>query len=95
MGSIIVRDLVNSSDVERMVVGDLDRERAKQLIKTLRSEKVSFESLDVRNKEALTESMKKVNAVANSTCWYEFNLDVTRSAIEAGTNLLTSVDSFT
>ncbi len=87
MGCVVVKDLANSPSVRKVIIGDIDAQRAKHIAEALKSKKVSFKHIDVRNKERLVDSIEDVDAVVNCT-WYEFNLDVTRAAIEAKVDLV-------
>lgn len=85
MGSVAVRDLAESSEVSEVVIGDRDIKKTQELCARIKSEKVSVRGIDVLDHDNLVESMRGLDVVANAT-WYEYNLDVTKAAIEARIN---------
>jgi len=86
MGTVTVRDLAESPDVSKVIVGDVSIERANQLKNLVGSEKVSVRRVDVSNRAGLVEAMKEANAVANATP-YHLNIQTMKAAMKAGKSL--------
>ncbi len=87
MARVSARDLIESEGVEIVGLADFRLERAKEAASTLQSEKVVPLEADARDTAGLTRKMKDWDVVLNST-WYELNLAVMGSAIEAGIHYL-------
>ena len=84
MGQVIVRDLLQSADVDRVSIGDVDFARAHDFAKRLATAKVAAVKIDARNSDALGRLLGRHDSVVNST-WYELNLPIMAAAIKAGT----------
>ncbi|MCF8884358.1 MAG: saccharopine dehydrogenase NADP-binding domain-containing protein [Aigarchaeota archaeon] len=87
IGSVIVRDLLSSDSVEEVVIGEIDKDRSLRLIQSINDGRLSFKHIDVRRVDLLTEEMKKYDVTINST-WFEYNLEVTKAAINAKARLI-------
>lgn len=87
MGTVTVRDLAESPDVSKVIVGDVLVERANQLKSLVGSEKVSVRRVDVSNCAGLVESMKEADVVANATP-YHLNVQIMKAAMNAGKSLV-------
>ena len=85
MGSAIVYDLARSSRVERVTVGDMDGERAKQVVKQFGGSKASAVIVDVRDYDRIVDVMRGCDVVISAVTLYH-NDALTKAAIEAGTN---------
>lgn len=86
MGTVTVRDLAESPDVSKVIVGDVSIERANQLKGLVGSEKVSVRRVDVSNHAGLVDAMKEADAVANATPCH-LNIQIMKTAMKAGRNL--------
>jgi saccharopine dehydrogenase-like NADP-dependent oxidoreductase len=86
MGSEVTRDLARTSDFEEIVIADFDLTKACVLASELGG-RVRAEQVDVRDVDALTESLRRFDVVANATT-YHFGLNVTHAAIRARVNYL-------
>jgi lysine 6-dehydrogenase len=86
MGTVTVRDLAESPDVSKVIVGDVSLERANQLKSLVESEKISVRRVDVSNRVGLVEAMEEANAVANATPFH-LNVQIMRAAMKASRNL--------
>ncbi|MGA9997740.1 MAG: saccharopine dehydrogenase NADP-binding domain-containing protein, partial [Pyrinomonadaceae bacterium] len=75
----------NSSDVERVTVADLDGERARAVVETVKSDKLTHAQVDVTNAERVVDLMRGHDA-AISCVTYFHNLQLARAAIAARTN---------
>jgi saccharopine dehydrogenase-like NADP-dependent oxidoreductase len=87
MGQITVRDLAESDDVSRVIVGDNNLEAALAFARSLGSPKVSIEPCDVTDHGSTVRLMKTSDVCVNATL-YRFNLLVMRAAMEAGVSML-------
>ncbi len=83
MARIAVRDLLESDGVEKIGVADVNFESVRQEVAKLADDRLHPMRSDVRNASELTRMMKDWDAVIN-TVWYELNLHVMKSAIQAG-----------
>src|SRR5215468_8995618 len=87
MGSELTRDLARTSDFEEIVIADADVAKAEALADELGGARISAIQVDVNNEEALAETLRGFDVVANCTT-YHFGLIVTRAAIKAQVNYL-------
>src|SRR5437667_7846103 len=87
MGSEATRDLARTSDFDEILIADADLERAQALARELGGGRVLAIQVDANNGEALTESLRGFDVVANCTT-YHFGLIATRAAINARVNYL-------
>lgn len=81
-GLAVARDLIESKDVARVTLGDIDTSRAEQFAERTVSDKISVIRIDLTNHENLVNAIKHAAVVINAT-WYENNVDVMKAAIEA------------
>jgi len=83
IGSVITRILAEHSEVDEVVVGELDTNRAEALISEIGAgDKVTALAVDATDHGALVEAMKGFDVVANAL-WYEMAMRVTRASIDA------------
>ncbi len=87
IGLTAVRDLVASNFPNRIVVGDIDTSKAANLAKELGSGRLDVAKVDLTNHADLVAAIKH-SAVLVNAAWYEYNVEVTNAAIEAGVNYL-------
>jgi len=85
-GSVALRHLCLSRDVEEVVAADVRITPLQRLIRRLATEKVRPLKLDVRDKNALIKAMEEADVVADATT-YVHNLLVMKAALEAGKSL--------
>ncbi|MDQ1279584.1 MAG: lysine 6-dehydrogenase [Thermoproteota archaeon] len=85
-GSILIRDLIMSDWVEKVIVGSIDLLKLNSL-QAIDSTRVEGRFIDVRNKDSLIKLMRDVDVVVNGSNW-RYNHTVTEAAIEAGANLI-------
>ncbi|MFQ5762997.1 MAG: saccharopine dehydrogenase family protein [Candidatus Bathyarchaeia archaeon] len=81
MGSVAARDLLESEEVSKLIIGDSDVKKARTLVNDLGHPNAVAEFCDVTNESQLTDLMTEVDIVANAT-WFEHNLLVTNAAIK-------------
>jgi lysine 6-dehydrogenase len=85
MGLGAAFDLAHNSDCESVTVADVDAERARAVVETIKSDKLRAAQVDVSNHERVVELMRGHEA-AISCVVYSYNLSLARAAIEAGVN---------
>ncbi|PYS45914.1 MAG: saccharopine dehydrogenase [Acidobacteria bacterium] len=85
MGLGAAYDLAHSADVEAVTLADLDIERARAVVETIKSDKLTPAHIDVTNSPQVIELMRGHDA-AISCVVYHHNLRLARAAIEARTN---------
>ncbi|MFX0085345.1 MAG: saccharopine dehydrogenase family protein [Candidatus Hodarchaeota archaeon] len=87
VGSIAVKTLFTFSDFSKIVIGDINTEKANEIIKEIGSDKVSFMFVDVTNSEELKKSLKDFDVILNCIGpFYTFGPMVLKAAIDAGVN---------
>jgi len=86
MGTVTAKDLAESPKVSEVVVADASQERLEQLVKLVRSKKLSIKQVDASNHKSLVKAMKEVDAVANALP-YHLNIQVMKASMKAGKNL--------
>lgn len=93
-GKITVRDLVES-EVQEVVIGDYDKEKADSLVQEYEGEKtqISAEKVDANNHEDLIGIMEGADVVANTIGpFYEYGTKILKVAIDAGTDFVDICD---
>jgi len=83
MGKEAARDLVNSQDVEKVTLADVDSKRAEAVAHSLNSSKLSAAYLDATDYEQLKSFIGNYDVIINAL-FYSFNVSVAKAAIEAG-----------
>lgn len=87
MGRVTLRDLLESPDVERVLIGDLNLDAATALLEMVGDERVEAAAMDARDIEGTAEIIRGCDVVINSTQYY-FNLEVMRACLKAGIHYL-------
>jgi lysine 6-dehydrogenase len=82
MGLGAAFDLAHNSDCESVTVADVDGERARAVVETIGSDRLTAAQVDVSNQERVVELMRGHDA-AISCVVYSYNLSLARAAIEA------------
>ncbi|HVF55256.1 MAG TPA: saccharopine dehydrogenase C-terminal domain-containing protein [Pyrinomonadaceae bacterium] len=85
MGLGAAYDLAHNSGAAAVTVADLDLERARAVVSTVASDKLTAAKIDVANREEVVALMRGHDA-AISCVVYSFNPSLARAAIEAGVN---------
>ncbi len=85
MGLGAAYDLAHNSDAEAVTVADLDFERARAVVETVNSAKLSPAQIDVTNETEVIELMRGHDA-AISCVVYHHNLQLAKAAIAARVN---------
>ena len=84
-GTFATRELVASDEVSELIIGDYNVERARRVASEIGSEKLGVEKVDVRDRGALVDLMRKVDVVVNCVGpFYMYGPMVLSAAIEAG-----------
>lgn len=92
MGSSAVRTLAGISDVDEVVIGDINVERAREIAEEI-GEKVSAEKVDIRKHEELVRILRGFDVVLNCVGpFYEWAEPVIRGAMDAGLNYVDICD---
>ncbi len=85
-GSILIRDLIRSSDVSEVVAGDADMKAVQKITREIPSEKLQAKRIDVTDHKKLLERMKEGFDVVASALPWRYNIDVAKTAIETKVN---------
>ncbi len=84
VGSVATITLAAFPDFSEIVLGDINSEKAEELIKT-NPEKISFQKIDVNNFSELVETLKEFDVVVNTIGpFYKYGPLVLKAAIQAG-----------
>lgn len=87
MGRITVRDLLESSEVSAVTVGELNCGAARAVLGTPKDRKLKIAEIDVTRDKELVALIKGCDVVINST-QYTFNLGVMSACLKAGVHYL-------
>src|ERR1043166_7564174 len=82
MGSALAHDLARSGGAERVILADINLERAREVAGRI-GKNVEPVQLDTRSPDQVVETMKRV-AVAVGATSYGHNVGLTEAAIRAG-----------
>ena len=80
-----IYDLVETSDVEKILLIDIDSESLRKRKKLINSPKIETEIIDLRDVETLADAMKDYDVVINGSS-HIFNMVVMDACIESKTN---------
>ncbi|PWA12682.1 saccharopine dehydrogenase [Pueribacillus theae] len=83
MGKEAARDLVNSQQVENVVLADLNVKKAEQVCQELQSKKLSHAFVDASDSKSLDAFIKPFDVIINAL-YYSFNVHVAMAAIRMG-----------
>lgn len=86
IGNVIARVLVTDNLADRVVLADIDVNRAKALASEIGSDKVDARHVDLRDKSSVKALVKDCDIVINSS-WDEFNSLVTDVVLEEGKDM--------
>ncbi len=87
VGEVTARTLASASEVDSVVLADIDEARTAEVAEKLPAGKAETLTLDVTDRKALVRALADVDFVINGLI-PEFNLDVMNACLEAGTNYL-------
>ncbi len=95
VGSIAVRTLASSDTFSKIVIGDLDLQKARKLASELGSEKVLAIKVDASDPDGIKEAIKGSSVVLNCIGpFYEFGPRVLRATIDSGIDYVDICDDF-
>lgn len=87
MGQTAVKTLLESRELQQLVVADCDLDRTSTFVESLKDERVSASAVDVQDAEALEGLMRQVDVVMNTVGpFYRFGVPIVRAAIKTGRN---------
>jgi lysine 6-dehydrogenase len=88
IGFAMLKDLVQSSEVSKVVVADVDIQKARRRVNELRSDKTTSEHLDIADHDRTVRLMKAGFDVVASALLAEHNVEAARAAVEAGVSMV-------
>lgn len=95
MGSSVVRDLIKGDEVEKVAIVDKKVDMTKLHESVRSSKKVSTQTVDVADFQALVKIIKGNDVVVNCVGpYYKYGLHTMKAAIEAGVNYLDIMDDY-
>ena len=95
MGASVARDLIKGKEVERVLVADKVVDPTKLHESVKKSEKVTTQTIDVNDHDALVKLMKGNDVVINCVGpFYKYAIPTMKAAIEAGVNYLDIMDDW-
>lgn len=87
MGQPAVKTILDSREVDRLIVADYDLDRTSTFVESLKDKRVSARALDVQDSEALEGLMRQVDVVMNTVGpFYRFGVPIVRAAIKTSRN---------
>ncbi|MBL7079204.1 saccharopine dehydrogenase NADP-binding domain-containing protein [Candidatus Bathyarchaeota archaeon] len=87
MGPTVARDCVESGEVSKVVIGDIDEKKLEKAKKSIANPKLETAKLSVTDHDGLVERLKGFDVVVNATA-SRFALGVLEAAMEAGVNVV-------
>ena len=84
----MLKDLVQSSEVSKVVAADVDIQKARRIVNELGSDKTTSEHLDITDRDRTVRLMKAEFDVVASALLAEGNVEAARSAVEAGVSMV-------
>ncbi len=92
MGRVIAKDLLNTEPESSVTILDADNEKLNDVARFLDTERVTTESLDVRDTDRTAEALEG-HAVAIGALPHAFALDALKGAVQAGVSMIDLVGS--
>jgi saccharopine dehydrogenase-like NADP-dependent oxidoreductase len=83
MGCLAVQDLVNNSDVEQVIIADVQVEQAKIVAEYLNSPKIIIHPVEIQDPDYLIKAVQASRVCLNATVYYT-NLAVMEACLRAG-----------
>jgi saccharopine dehydrogenase-like NADP-dependent oxidoreductase len=83
MGCISIQKLAGDSRVDEVILADINAENAETVTSIVKSPKVTFRQVDVKDDEQLMGALKGADACLNATVYYT-NLKVMDACVKAG-----------
>lgn len=95
VGSVAVKMLAASDVFSEIVVGDIDFERARRIVQSLGSDRVSAVRVDASNPESIKGAIEGSQVVLNCVGpFYKFGPPILKAAIESGIDYVDLCDDF-
>jgi len=95
MGQGVARDLIKQTQINSVILGDINVDPSRVQEKLKASEKVTLKLLDVNNHDGLVEAIKGVDVVVNCAGpFYKTAVAVARAAVEAKVNYIDICDDY-
>ena len=95
VGSIAVKTLASDDTFSKIVIGDIDVQKAKKLASELGPEKISAIKVDASDPDSIKEAIKGSSVVLNCIGpFYEFGPRVLKATIDSGINYVDICDDF-
>jgi len=95
VGSIAVKTLASDDTFSKIVIGDIDVQKAKKLASELGPEKISAIKVDASDPDSIKETIKGSSVVLNCIGpFYEFGPRVLKATIDSGINYVDICDDF-
>jgi lysine 6-dehydrogenase len=95
MGSSVARDLIKSDIVKQVILADKKIDMAKVHESVRNSKKISTQTLDVTNFDALVKAISGNDVVINTVGpFYKFSTQIIKAAIRACTNYIDICDDY-
>jgi len=87
VGEVIARTTAPESEVEEVILADIDEARLKQVLAKMPSGKAKALQLDVHDEKALVKALEGVDLAVNALT-PDVNMDLMQACLETGTNYL-------
>jgi lysine 6-dehydrogenase len=88
IGFAMLKDFAQSSEVSKVVVADVDIQKARRRVDELGSDKITSERLDITDHKRTVRLMKSGFDVVASALLAEHNVEAARAAVEAGVSMV-------
>lgn len=94
IGEKVIRELVKSTEVTKIIIADIFIAKAKSLAKEL-GEKVSALQVDITNHDELVKALRSADVVVNCAGpFYKFGVPIVKAAVEARVNYVDIDDDY-
>jgi len=80
-GSVTARILAEDSEIDKVLLGDIDTQLLQRVAKKIGSSKLSTERVDAGNTDDLAKVLKGTDVVVNATTW-KYNVPIFHSALK-------------
>ncbi len=95
MGQVAVKTILESKEVERLIVADRDIDRATGFVQSLEDKRVTARSVNIEDTPALEGLMSQADIVMNTVGpFYRFAIPVIRAAIKTGRHYIDIMDDY-
>jgi len=87
MAKSAVWDLTQAEVIDKIIIGDVNIERAVKLARDIGADKIDVKEIDINNHQKLVEVVKEADIVANAAP-YQFNMPIMKACLEGGAHYL-------